>query len=700
MDLGACPTNLELAQLVRGEFPKALAAALADHVQGCSSCSQALEEIVANAPTNTVAFPQLDPAAADAQVFLTPAAEREEIGRLAHYRILKKLGEGGMGMVLLAEDTQLERPVALKVIKPDIAKNDEARQRFLREARAMAQVRSDHVVTVYHVGQVGDVCYIAMEFLEGESLETWLEKVGRPPLGETLRIGREIALALAAAQARGMIHRDIKPANVWLEAPARRVKVLDFGLARPQTADVKLTTTGAVMGTPAYMAPEQAFGEPLDGRADLYSLGGVLYEMVTGRLPFEAPTALGLLRALTTQTPQPARGHNTEVPQALDDLIMRLLAKQPDDRPEPAQVVVAELQAIERQLLVPVTGTVVQVCPPAAVTSAVSGGDLVWSRSRPTPSPSQTPAPSSSTPRSPRAPLATPMPAGEVDLSNREEIHPSDPAGKTVLLVDPSRSQTVIIRGYLEKLGLQTIATVPSGAAAMEAAINAPPGVVISAMYLADMTGTELAQKMRAQPALAAVAFILITSQADEEEGILAGHAGTVVRLPRPFGQAELAHALAAAIAKPSQQIPSPASDPRERLRVLIVDDSALERLHIRRVLKGLGLAQFVETTDGARAVAAVAGESFDLIVTDRNMPHMDGRELVAYLRQDPSTASVPIIMVTTEQDPGKLEAMRRLGVTAVCDKSFQPEVVGKIIGQLVSRIPTDSASPPRGTIK
>jgi serine/threonine protein kinase/predicted ATPase len=336
--------------------------------------------------------------------FLSPALEPGELGRLAHYRVLKVLGQGGMGVVLLAEDTQLQRPVALKVIRPEISRTPLHRERFLREARAMAQVRSDHVVTVYQVGQAGDVCYLAMELLQGEPLDYWLARVATPPLDEVLRIGREIALALTAAHARGLVHRDVKPANVWLEAPARRVKLLDFGLARPQVGDASITNPGMVVGTPMYMAPEQARGEPLDGRADLFSLGCLLYQMVAGRPPFRGPTSLAVLSAVVTQTPPPASQFNPALPTALTDLLSRLLAKRPIDRPVSAEAVGEELQAVARAATLPAGLPAVPDTRVSSASQPAAAADLLWSGvAAPSTSPSaRTPSPLSSAPLRPR----------------------------------------------------------------------------------------------------------------------------------------------------------------------------------------------------------------------------------------------------------------------------------------------------------
>jgi len=283
--------------------------------------------------------------------FLSPPQEPEELGRLAQYRILKQLGEGGMGVVFQAEDLQLRRLVALKVMRPDFSANEPARARFLREARAAAALKHDHIVTIYQVGEDKDTPFLAMEYLTGKSLEEWLRPDRRASIAETLTIGKQIAKGLAAAHGAGLIHRDIKPANLWLEAPRGRVKILDFGVARLITGEfTALTQQGAMLGTPAFMAPEQARGEVVDPRCDLFSFGCVLYRLVTGRLPFRGSTVYAVLAAITSETPPAVRDLNHEVSPRLADLINRLLAKHPEGRPASARAVLDELQEIEKGL--------------------------------------------------------------------------------------------------------------------------------------------------------------------------------------------------------------------------------------------------------------------------------------------------------------------------------------------------------------
>jgi len=280
---------------------------------------------------------------------LAPPQEPGELGRLGAYRVSTLLGAGGMGIVFEAEDPRLKRKVALKAMKPALAASEAAKKRFLREAQATAAIKHDHIVTIYQVDEDHGVPFLAMEFLEGMSLEDWLKKGRKATPAEIVRVGSEIARGLEAAHQRGLAHRDIKPANIWLEAPHGRVKILDFGLARGTNDDANLTQAGDIVGTPAYMAPEQACNSSkVDRRADLFSLGCVLYHLCTGQRPFKGDTPLATLMAVVADNPRPVRELNAAIPPSLADLVMRLLAKDPAGRPASAQAVVKKLQAIER----------------------------------------------------------------------------------------------------------------------------------------------------------------------------------------------------------------------------------------------------------------------------------------------------------------------------------------------------------------
>ena len=295
-------------------------------------------------------IPRATPAAAEDRHhlagLLAPPQQPDEMGRLGPYRVLKVLGRGGMGVVFLAEDAELKRPVALKAMLPSLAEEASHRQRFLREAQAAAAVEHDHIIAIHHVGQDRGVPFLAMPLLKGESLEDRLKREGKLPPAEIVRIGREIAEGLAAAHAKGLVHRDIKPANIWLEGERGRVKILDFGLARVLEDGPALTRPGTVLGTPAYMAPEQVNAERVDHRADLFSLGCVLYRLSTGKPAFRGTDPLATLTAVITQQPPPPRELNPELPPALADLIVRLLAKDPAGRPPSAQAVAEALQDI------------------------------------------------------------------------------------------------------------------------------------------------------------------------------------------------------------------------------------------------------------------------------------------------------------------------------------------------------------------
>jgi serine/threonine protein kinase len=325
--------------------------------------------------------------------FLAPALADDELGRLGKYRILSVIGRGGMGVVYKAEDSLLRRVVALKAILPTLGTNVEVHKRFLREARAMAAVEHEHIVRLYEVNEDRGVPYIAMELLVGESLAARLSRHGPVPLSEAIHIGREIAEGLAAAHARGLIHRDIKPANIFLQGSRNerreargdrakgsplglrlsslvpRVKILDFGLTRAAEEDTRLTQSGDVLGTPAYMSPEQSRGEIVDFRSDLFSLGVVLYRMCTDSEPFAGPDGISTMMAIATEAPTPPQVRNLDVPADLSNLIMQLLEKDPAKRCGSAQEVADALAQIERGEAAPV---ITKPVVPAAAVSTVT----------------------------------------------------------------------------------------------------------------------------------------------------------------------------------------------------------------------------------------------------------------------------------------------------------------------------------------
>jgi serine/threonine protein kinase len=305
------------------------------------------------------ATPTLETAALEASrqpvlPFLKPSDDPAYIGRLHHFEISRVIGRGGMGIVLEGFDTHLQRTVAIKVLNPEYSKNEVARQRFCREGRAAAAISHEHVVAMHQVAREdeGEVAFLVMQYIEGDTLENLLKDRKVLPPAEAARIAMQVAAGLAAAHEREMVHRDIKPANILIEHSTNRVKLTDFGLARA-TDDVRLTRTGIVTGTPLYMSPEQATGETADERSDLFSLGAVLYEMLTGKSPFEAPSIVGVMKRIMDETPSPPAKLNPEVPASLSELTMALLDKNPQRRPESAALVahtLAEIAANERTI--------------------------------------------------------------------------------------------------------------------------------------------------------------------------------------------------------------------------------------------------------------------------------------------------------------------------------------------------------------
>ena len=280
----------------------------------------------------TTDFSDSPEAAGDSDlVFLAPATKPGDLGRLGHYAVREVLGRGGFGVVLKAFDDRLHRVVAIKALAPAYAANGSARKRFIREARAAAAVKNEHVVGIHDVQEDSDPPYLVMECIDGINLQDKLDKRGPLGIKEILRIGMQIAEGLAAAHKQGLVHRDIKPANILLENGVERVKITDFGLARA-VDDASVTQSGTVAGTPMYMSPEQAEGLPIDHRSDLFSLGTVLYAMCTGHPPFRATGTHAVLKRVIEAAPRPIREINDEIPEWLAAVIGRLHAKSPADR--------------------------------------------------------------------------------------------------------------------------------------------------------------------------------------------------------------------------------------------------------------------------------------------------------------------------------------------------------------------------------
>jgi serine/threonine protein kinase len=376
-----CPT-LEGWQALFGDLlPPAERERYERHLESCSLCQERLDRLddlaealqaarCAGDPTVNPPDPTLSEMVAQLHAlnspvraaaaeppelyFLTPSDRPDLLGTLGDYEVQEVIGQGGMGVVLKAFEPALHRHVAIKVLSPALAGSALARLRFTREAKAAAAVSHDHVVVVHGVHEADGLPYLVMEYIAGESLQDRIDRSGPLELTDNVRIAYQTASGLAAAHAQGLIHRDIKPANLLLENGLARVTITDFGLARTGD-DAALTQQGAITGTPEFMAPEQACAAVIDRRADLFSLGSVMYAMCTGRPPFRGSTPLAVLREVCEADPTPIRALNPDVPAWLERLTFRLMAKNPDHRFQNATEVVALLEGYLAHLRQPTT---------------------------------------------------------------------------------------------------------------------------------------------------------------------------------------------------------------------------------------------------------------------------------------------------------------------------------------------------------
>jgi serine/threonine protein kinase len=573
---------------------------------------------------------------------------------IGNYQVLDRLGAGAMGTVYKARHKRMKRVVAIKVLSRTVSQNEKLVRRFQREVEAVARLSHPNIVMAHDADEAEVGHFLVMEFVNGRDLASEVQQRGPLPILEAVNCIVQAGRALNYAHEQGIVHRDIKPANLMRDIHGV-VKVADLGLARfndtfgrPTEEMAALTQAGSIMGTVDYMSPEQAMGlTDIDHRADIYSLGCTLYFLLIGSPPFPGNSLMAILLKHREAPPPSLCTARSEIPASLDSIFRRMVAKKLEERFSSMAEVAQALESLQ-------LGPQLQAKPTTPSTTARSIPSI----------PSETAA---------------------SELSNQTvDLVPAGASrsGMTALLVEPSRSQAVIIRTYLQGLGFSDISILSSGQQALEAAGNAPPSVVLSAMHLKDMTGLELARRMRSEEAFGGVGFVLISSESDAQELGSLSQAGHIIRLTKPFTADQLARALAAATGSSPPSPAAAAPNAAGKIRVLVVDDSDAARGHIRRVLTGAGLDCIAEAKDGEHAKTLLEKGAFDLVVTDYNMPRLDGSGLIDFIRNHSSTPSVPVILVTTETDPAKLDAVRRLGVSAICDKSFPLEVIHKILQQ------------------
>ncbi|WP_286177860.1 serine/threonine-protein kinase [Rhodopirellula sp. JC639] len=372
------------------------------HIEACEECQSAIEQMVETnwswrdagellrTPVADFTLESASQRAANEQNarsgatnYLAPSEHPDSIGRFARYEIQRVLGRGGMGIVMLALDTSLGRLCAVKVLAPELATSAAARKRFSREAKSAAAVVHPHVVPIQTVDEHDGLPYLVMPVVEGPSLQQRVAQEGPLSLIETVRIAAQIADGLSAAHEQGLVHRDIKPANILLENGVERVQITDFGLARA-VDDASVTRSGVIAGTPQYMSPEQAHGDSIDHRSDLFSLGSVMYFMLTGRSPFRAETTMGVLNRIGNDTPRSLRDIHADVPEWLESIVMRLLSKHPDQRYRCSSEVAQALKGWQSYLLAPGRAEALQDAPPIQLPESVpaggrkTGGTLPW----------------------------------------------------------------------------------------------------------------------------------------------------------------------------------------------------------------------------------------------------------------------------------------------------------------------------------
>lgn len=544
---------------------------------------------------------------------------------LGNYIVLSKLGEGGMGTVYKALHRRMQRVVAIKVIKKEVATR-EFITRFRREIQLSARLNHPNVVTAYDADQCPMGDFLVMEYVEGTDLNEVMKRNGPLPVQDAVSAIRQAALALGYAHQRGIVHRDIKPANLLRDVNGC-VKVVDLGLARVSkwegASGTDLTQLGAVAGTVDYMSPEQA-DDPLsvDSRSDIYSLGCTLFYLLTSTPVFTKSSLVGRLIAHRSAPPPRLAVVRTEVPVELDDIFQKMVAKSPADRFATMEAIVEALDGLS------------QAQADAQAVASPSQSEQVWS-----------------------------------------------PSKSTVVIVEESLLQSGMIGKLLKDQGVAEVQSFQTGEEAMQRIPSLVPAVILCSHRLPDMSGLEFASRVRDTFRWLRSGIVLMSSDDwTTSRSSAAEQLGRLRVIKKPFDAVGLRQSIEEALQDDRDQQPIRGLS---ELKVLIVDDSSLARRHEQDTLQSLGFSQFTHADDGDVAAELVQQSRFDLVITDYHMPRMDGRTLTEYIRQHSNCPDLPIIMVTTEFSPQVLAPVYQLGVSAICNKNFDREMVRNIVIQL-----------------
>ncbi len=539
---------------------------------------------------------------------------------IGNYLILAKIGAGGMGTVYKALHRRMQRVVALKLLRKDDGFSPSFVARFQREVQAAARLNHPNAVAAYDADNCELGHFLVMEYIEGSDLYEIVAKSGPLPVNDAIDAIQQAATGLGYAHSQGVIHRDVKPANLMRDFSGI-VKIADLGLARLELSEEEIAESAALTqaGTVAGTVDYMSPEQALDTAT--VDQRADIYSL--------GCTFFYLL------TGKPVFEESS--------LMKRLLAHRENPVPSLCDVragVPQKLDDIFQKMVTKNRDDRYQ-----SMDDVVDDLDAL----RPT--------------------------------ETKAETHTWQPAESTIFVIEPSRMLAGMAQRFLNELGADDIHVYQTAEEALTALATMPADVVVASMQLSDATGLELAARIRDDLRWSRTAIVLMTSQQPRDLVESSRRYAGISLLGKPFDGATLEAAISAAVQ--SNEIADSELANLSGLQVLVVDDSRVAQRHMQKVLTDLGFANFITADDGLTAVAELQQRRFDLVVTDYNMPQMDGHQLISHIRNESTQPDVPIIMCTTEFDPAKLAPVYQMGVSAVCNKSFEPSLVRNVIVRL-----------------